>query len=179
MGVCLWASTLRYVCVTWKSVCIPWKRSASLANWQRMSWLLVKMLLRWAQVFWTDIQEDMTRSATISFLCHPLTSAWKYSTYLLIRMFCSCTWREIKQEPYVLVCKKPLWTQMKWLKYCDKSSKPHRRYNMLWSQHRLTWLSSSVSIRFSSALSRGIPVLVWVSYDNDITLHVWVISAKT
>lgn len=85
------------LCVTCKSVWIPWKRSASLASWQRMSWLLVKMLLRWAHVLWTDIQEEMTRSATISFLCHPLTSAWKYSTYLLIRMFWSCTWNKIKE----------------------------------------------------------------------------------
>lgn len=43
----------------------------------------------------------------------------------------------------------------------------------------ITWLSSKVSIRVSSALSRGVPVMLWLSYDNDMMLHVWLISART
>ncbi len=47
-----------------------------------------------------------------------------------------------------------------------------------WLMQEVTWLSSRVSMRFSSALSRGVPVLVCVSYDSDIMDHVCIISPR-
>lgn len=60
-----------------------------------------------------------------------------------------------------------------------KSENLHQNDAVMNPYNELTWLSSNVSIRFSSALSKGVPVLLWVSYDSDITLQVCVISAST
>ena len=43
-----------------------------------------------------------------------------------------------------------------------------RLFNGLYCYSTLTWLSSRVSMRSSLDLSRGMPVLMWLSYSNSI-----------